>query len=93
MEVSKITISFYEKIEIANHINRVIIKLIGESSSEVLYKEICEDLENQIKREYGLKTIDEFTDSYLHDLHELLDEYKLPKWLEEMYEHYKMLMH
>lgn len=84
-------ISFYEKIEIANHIDRVIKKLIGKNPSEVLYKEICEDLENQIKREYGLGTWREFTESYLADLHDWLDSYTLPRYIEEMYRDYRLL--
>lgn len=85
-------ITFYEKIEVAKHIDRVIEKLIGENSSQILYQEICEDLENQIKREYGLSTWNEFTENYLADLHDFLDCYKLPRWLEEMHELHKMLI-
>lgn len=85
-------ISLYEKIETARHIDRVVAKLIGENSSQVLYKAVCEDLENQIKREYGLKTMDEFTERYLADLHDFLDCYTLPRYLEEICDCYRALI-
>lgn len=78
-------ISFYDKIQIALHIERKIDDMgIYE---ECLKKKICEDIGNQIKREYGLNRKKPNLDKkYLADVHDFIDCYELPRFLEELAE-------
>lgn len=76
-------ISFYDKIQIALHIDRKISDM--GVCDECLRKKICEDFGSQIRREYGLsKKKPDLDDKYLADVHDLIDCYQPPRIIEEM---------
>lgn len=76
-------ISFYDKIQIALHIDRKISDM--GICNECLRRKICEDFGSQIKREYGLsKKKPNLDDKYLADVHDFIDCYELPKFLDEL---------
>lgn len=76
-------ISFYDKIQIALHIDRKISDM--GICNECLRMKICEDFGSQIKREYGLsKKKPNLDDKYLADVHDLIDCYQPPRIIEEM---------
>lgn len=76
-------ISFYEKVQLATHIERKISELtITDKSIE---KKVYEDMEKQLKREFGLSRKHSNLDQkYLYDAHEIIDCYEAPKYLQEL---------
>lgn len=76
-------ISFYEKVQLATHIERKISELsITDKSIE---KKVYEDMEKQLKREFGLSRKHPNLDQkYLYDAHELIDCYEAPMYLQEL---------
>lgn len=75
-------ISFYEKVQIAAHIERKVDSL--NIPCEKLKQKVCEDIGRQIKREYGLNERESELDrKYLADVHDLIDCYELPRFLWE----------
>ena len=76
-------ISFYEKIQLATHIERKVAKLnIGNKEIE---KAVYEDIGRQLKREFGLnRKHPNLDEKYLFDAHELIDCYEAPKYLQEL---------
>lgn len=75
-------ISFYEKIQIAIHIERKVSKM--KIPSEELELKVYEDIGSQIKREYGLDSMDlNIDEKYLADIHDFIDCYELPRILED----------
>lgn len=76
-------ISFYDKIQIALHIDKKISDM--GICNERLRMKICEDFGSQIKREYGLsKKKPNLDDKYLADVHDFIDCYQPPRVIEEM---------
>lgn len=76
-------ISFYDKIQIASHIERKISD-IG-IYEEHLKSMVCVDIARQIKREYGLNRKNPNLDKkYLADVHDFIDCYEPPRVIEEM---------
>lgn len=80
-EVIKRSLSFTEKVELAAHIDRKIegcgvrYTLLGD--------EVCEDIGQQIKREFGIEDVFELPREFIYEAHELIDCYKLPFALQE----------
>lgn len=76
-------ISFYDKIQIALHIERKISDM--GIHNECLKRKICEDIGRQIKREYGLnRKKPNLDEKYLADVHDFIDCYQPPRVIEEM---------
>lgn len=75
-------ISFYDKVNIATHIERKISQFdINNHEIEV---KVYEDMYIQIKREYGLnRKHPDLDEKYLADVHDFIDCYQLPRFLEE----------
>ena len=75
-------ISFYEKIQLATHIER---KINGMNiPTEAIMTQVYKDIERQIKRAFGLNRKNPNLDEkYLYDAHELIDMYELPIYLQE----------
>lgn len=69
-------LSFSEKVSLAAHIERKINKF--EIHHCQLEDEVYRDIEQQIKREFGLKDVFELPFEYLYDAHEVIDGYELP---------------
>ena len=76
-------ISFYEKVQLAAHIERKISKLnIIDKDVEIL---VYEDIGDQLIREFGLnKKNPKLNKRYLYDAHEFIDSYEVPTYLKEM---------
>lgn len=76
-------ISFYDKIQIALHIERKISDM--DIFNECLKKKICEDIGVRIKMEYGLnRKKPNLDEKYLADVHDFIDCYQPPRVIEEM---------
>ena len=75
-------ITFYEKVQIAAHIERKIESIC--ISNEEIKEKVYEDLERQLKREFGLnRKHPNLKKKHLADAHELIDTYELPTYLQE----------
>lgn len=75
--------------EVSNHVKRVAVKMLGGKDSEA-YKDssvrgqVFSDIYTQIKREYGLvSSYKSIKRKYLADVHDFIDCYELPRYLEE----------
>lgn len=78
-------ISFMEKVMLASHIERKISKLNIDNSE--LEAKVYEDIERQIKREFGISRKHPcMKRKYLADAHELIDCYEAPIYLAELIE-------
>lgn len=79
-------LTFYDRVQIGTHIDRILNDIFGDDieNYKILKIRVCDDIENQIKREYGLE-YDVYTldNKYLADLHDFLDCYTLPRVLED----------
>lgn len=76
-------ISFYEKIQLATHINRKVSSLnIGNKKIE---EAVYEDIEREFKREFGLnRRHPDLDDRFLYEAHDVIDSYDPPLYLEEL---------
>lgn len=75
--------------EIFAHISRKAVSILGGKGSEAnknidIYKNVFSDIGTQIKREYGLgSSYKSIKRKYLADVHDFIDCYELPRYLEE----------
>lgn len=75
-------ISFYDKVNIATHIERKISQF-GIDNHQIKV-DVYEDMYIQIKREYGIsRKHPNLDEKYLADVHDFIDCYQLPRFLEE----------
>lgn len=76
-------ISFYDKVQIACHIERKISSM-GISNLNII-KDIYKDIEKKIKQEFGLdKKNTEVKKRHLYAIHELVDCYEIPAYLQNL---------
>lgn len=76
-------ISFYNKIQLATHIERKVAEL--NIDDKKIEKAVYEDIGRQLKREFGLnKKHPNLDEKYLFEAHELIDCYETPKYLQEL---------
>ena len=75
--------------EVSNHVKRRVVNVLGGKDSEA-YKDssvrgqVFSDIYTQIKREYGLvSSYKSIKRKYLADVHDFIDCYELPRYLEE----------
>lgn len=74
-----------EKVELAGHIERK-VKGLGIKDNSLEFQ-IYEDIQRQLKREFGLnKKHPDLEQKYIADAHELIDCYKVPTYLTELIE-------
>lgn len=69
-------LSFGEKVDLAAHIERRVKKF--EVHHCLFEDEVYRDIEQQIKREFGLKDVFELPFEHLYNAHEFIDGYELP---------------
>lgn len=75
--------------EVSKHVKRIVVNVLGGKDSEA-YKDssvrgqVFSDIYTQIKREYGLvSSYKSIKRKYLADVHDFIDCYELPRYLEE----------
>lgn len=75
--------------EVSNHVKRRVVNVLGGKDSEA-YKDssvrgqVFSDIYTQIKREYGLvSSYKSIKRKYIADVHDFIDCYELPRYLEE----------
>lgn len=72
--------------EIYSHIKRRTFKMFGEIRT-VAYAKFCRDvqfdIDSRIRHEYGVSSFWEFEPEDLADVHDFIDCYTLPRYLEE----------
>jgi hypothetical protein len=76
-------ISFYDKVQIACHIERKISSM-GISNLNII-KDIYKDIEKKIKQEFGLDKKNSYVKKrQLYAVHELVDCYEIPAYLQRL---------
>jgi hypothetical protein len=76
-------ISFYDKVQIACHIERKISSM-GISNLNII-KDIYKDIENRIKKEFGLDKKNAYVNKrQLYSIHALVDCYEIPAYLQRL---------
>lgn len=81
--ISETNISFYEKIQLATHIERRIAGL--NINNKEIEEAVYEDIGKQLRREFGLsRKHPDLDKKYLYEAHELIDCYAVPLYLQEL---------
>lgn len=73
--------------EIYRHLNRKTYKLFwgvrSIAAMSLLFRDVLFDIHDQIKHEYGIESLWELKSEDLADVHDFIDCYTLPRYLEE----------